>query len=467
MPTVAPPRPRDARSPLVRALVRNFVIYNPLFILSAMLVLAGAWLLNPPDPDGARRLSLIVPLFLVIQLYEVALVGAAWTFARRRGLERDARNLALVLAPFLLDITLTNAGLTTRVFRAFESDVPAFLAAAAIVLAAAAKLVLACRLAGRRPGPLALVTLLAGPLHVTLYPLLGWRLVLEGANAASVTFLGALSLAGLVLLAGKVAARGGEDGKTVAAASPLLLGVAALHTASTAWSHTGDVLLALAPALIALGPVLPSLAWPSRRDETTPLVLPLLGLAACLASEGHPFGLTPWSLGLTGVAAVHAVMLRRTGSTRFLASLVVAVDLVALGETPVASFAGLGRSPFELAALGALFVRGLARGESGRALAAPLLLAAIVTARLRLVAGLDALLPAFDVLGLGLLAYTHRVHGTAPAGARQRLVGSLFLWAPAATAWTFMAETAPAAPFFAGGAIVALLGLALLTLVIY
>ncbi|MCW8142117.1 MAG: hypothetical protein KIT58_24685, partial [Planctomycetota bacterium] len=76
---------------LARAAIRNFVTYNPLFLFSALLLLGGAWLVNPPRLDGGRDRLLVVQLFGAVQGYELLLLGAAWVLARR-GLARDVRN---------------------------------------------------------------------------------------------------------------------------------------------------------------------------------------------------------------------------------------------------------------------------------------------------------------------------------------------------------------------------------------
>ena len=90
-------------SPVLRFLLRNFVLYNPLFLFSATMALGGAWLMNPPVDGGGRSLGLLFQLIALIQLYEFTLIGAGALLARKAGLERDVRNLMFVLSPFLLD----------------------------------------------------------------------------------------------------------------------------------------------------------------------------------------------------------------------------------------------------------------------------------------------------------------------------------------------------------------------------
>src|SRR5258708_5286734 len=94
-----------SKTGMTRAILRNFVVYNPLFVLSAMLVLVGAGLLNPPDSGGGRSTALLGQVFLTIELYQALLLGAGWVLGRRADLGRDLRLLLLVLSPFLLDIT--------------------------------------------------------------------------------------------------------------------------------------------------------------------------------------------------------------------------------------------------------------------------------------------------------------------------------------------------------------------------
>ena len=101
----------SAPSPMLRFLVRNFVKYNPCFVVSAMLLLGGALLLNPPQADGGRSLPLLFKLLGLIQLYEFMLLGAGALLARRAELERDVRFLMVILSPFLLDVTFTTSSL--------------------------------------------------------------------------------------------------------------------------------------------------------------------------------------------------------------------------------------------------------------------------------------------------------------------------------------------------------------------
>jgi hypothetical protein len=419
---------REVPRPLGRALLRSLVVANPLFLLSALVMLGGAWLWNPPDAHGARPLALVVPLFLAIQLYEVCLLGAGLFFSTRRGLERDVRSLGLVLAPFLLDVTFTGASLAVCIWHQFPSDVPAWIFAGTFVVLASVKLALSLRSAGRRIGGTAFTGLAAALVLVVSYPLFSARLVICGTEPPSLAFLGGLALAALLLL---VALGAWTDAsRLVRAVSPLVLGVAALHVGSTCWSNRGSLALAAFPPLIALGLGLTSLLGdrPLGYDPRAPLAVPLLGVLLAGVADGRPFGAAPWSLALAGYALVQALLFARTRSVRFAVAAALAADL-ARGGSLADSLALLGTSPLEAIAFLALFLAGVWKKANPVALAVPVLLATLVVLR----DGHDGLhlLVASDVLALSLLVWTHATHGRGAAGAIPRFLGSTLIYAPA------------------------------------
>ena len=168
------------RPPLLRFIfLRNFVLYNPLFVLSAVLMIGGAWLLNPPTSEGGRSLLLLFKLLGIVQLYEFALLGAGALLARHVRLERDTRILMLILAPFLLDVTFTTSSLVVSLPNHVDVSFAWALAFGVVVLAGI-KAGIAAHLNNRRFTPLEWTALLAGTALVTLFPLAGHLMALHG-----------------------------------------------------------------------------------------------------------------------------------------------------------------------------------------------------------------------------------------------------------------------------------------------
>lgn len=417
---------------LARAAIKNFVTYNPLFLFSALLLLGGAWLINPPRLDGGRDRVLLLQLFGVVQGYELALLGAAVVLARR-GLARDVRNLVvLVLAPFLMDISCTNA-LTAEQTGTWPGHLLAVVGLLALVgLKGAA----ASRLVGVRFAPVSWAALLGGPLVVTAGPLVMSFLAHHGFEPSELTLAAGLLMAALVLLWGLAHDPEAADSAALRALAPVVLGVATWHALGMAWSHGGSFLHIVGPMLVALGPVLPRLAWPhlAARDAWTPLVLPALG-AVCCGLPGldapEPFiGLSAWQLGLGGMAVAHGIAFGRHGALPLLLGVLVAVDLAAGGATLETSLRHVGRGAAEPAVLLALFGYGLHRRAHPLAVFTPLAAAAVLVSRLELLGGLKDLGLCVDLFAAGLLAWTHRTHGTSAAGARFRFAGCTLLWLP-------------------------------------
>lgn len=470
-----------SRSPLL-VLVRAFVEYNPLFVLSAMTLLCGVWLVNPPGGGGGRPVGLLLPLLLAERGYELALLLAMFALTRvatrtaiagavgqvrelpgagrllspflvdispffsrlggggpaeawPTGRDRDVRGLALVLAPFLVDVSRTHA--TTALL---PETWPATIAACAATFALTAALAwTAARLIGRRWDALTWTSLLAPAALSIGVPLLASFLTYRGAGAGEVTLGAGLGLA-LATLASSLSWSGCRDGRVLGAIGLFVL---ATHVIGTAWTHSGPLLLAIGPALIVLGPTLPRLAWPglAAADKVTPLVLPVLGALAMGASSGEAPG--AWPLGLAGWTVLHALEARRRRSVPFALSLLLALDLLAVAPAAGFSFERslglLGGSPLEPLALLALFGWGLVR-KNPLAVALPLGLSAFLTWQQGLLGSrLDPVLAA-ELLGAGLIAWSLRVHPATPTALR--LLGLVLLVVPAQLALEGRADTA-------------------------
>ncbi len=51
---------------LLRALLEGLVRNNPLFLVSALVLLIGAWLLNPPAIGGGRERGAVLTLLVAV-----------------------------------------------------------------------------------------------------------------------------------------------------------------------------------------------------------------------------------------------------------------------------------------------------------------------------------------------------------------------------------------------------------------
>lgn len=484
-----------SRSPLL-VLVRAFVEYNPLFVLSAMALLCGVWLQNPPGGGGGRPAGLLLPLLLAERGYELALLAAMFSLTRLArtapiagavrqvrelpgagrllspflvdispwfgarageawptGRDRDVRGLGLVLAPFLVDVSRTHA--TAALLP--ETWPQTLLACAATLALTAAFAWTAARLIGRRYDPLGWVALLTPAALALGVPLLASYLSYRGAGPGEVTLGAGLGLA-LAIAASSLGWGRHRDGRVLGAIS---LGVLASHVLGTAWTHSGPLHLAIGPALIVLGPALPRLAWPGVPDRLTPLVLPIAGALAMGASSGEAPG--AWPLALAGWTVLHALEAWRRRSLPFACSLLVALDLLSLAPASGFEFERtldlVGRSPAELVALLGVFAWGLHRRAGPVALGLPLGLASLHAWQLGLLGPrLDPLL-GLELLGAGLLAWSLRLRPGAPTGLR--LVGLALLLLPGQLGLDGLAG--PAALLLGKGPLVGLLLLALAT----
>jgi hypothetical protein len=95
----------------MRNLSRLFVHHNPFYLLSALSMLLGCFLLSralAPEPGHAGKLVLLIG---VLNLYEALLIGLALFLIVGRGLVRDGRSLLVLESVFLVDATFLGSEL--------------------------------------------------------------------------------------------------------------------------------------------------------------------------------------------------------------------------------------------------------------------------------------------------------------------------------------------------------------------
>ena len=98
-------------TPTSRLLHRWFIRYNPLFFASALLVLAGVFL--AATGLGRDDLRSHAALTGITELYQFALLGAAWMLLRWTNQKRPAVILGIVSLVFLFDLTLCSERLAS------------------------------------------------------------------------------------------------------------------------------------------------------------------------------------------------------------------------------------------------------------------------------------------------------------------------------------------------------------------
>lgn len=338
-PSFDPELIRPGESRVLDFLLTNFVRTNPLFLFSAGALLLGAWLLNPPGGDGSRSLPLLLQLFVVVQVYEFALLGAATLLAKRGGLQ-DVRKLLLVMGPFLLDVTFTSSGLCS-LLQQQEGFLPALTLVGINILAAWFKLQVGLRLAGERLPTRALASLALGPLLVGLTPLIGLGLASKGL--APLTSL--VSGGGLALLVACLA--GSAQNQTLRRLAPLALAGVTVHALATSWVYESPLTWTLAPSLLVLGVVAPRF-FPALAPYRRSLALALPALAVVLGEEWTGVSASQWRPILAGAALVQCVALRRDPSElAHWLGLVLVLDLALGGGTAADSWQSFGSTPFE------------------------------------------------------------------------------------------------------------------------
>ena len=85
-----------------RWLATHLVRYNPAYILSAALMIAGVYTILEPGEQALGNLPAILATFSTFQVYELLLVGIALFLIRRLGVMDDGATLVLVEAAFVV-----------------------------------------------------------------------------------------------------------------------------------------------------------------------------------------------------------------------------------------------------------------------------------------------------------------------------------------------------------------------------
>ncbi len=97
----ASPRPNPAPEGFL-----NFILdHNPLYLLSALSMLLGYYLLVQGVGARAGEIGKMVGLLVTVNIYELLLIGLGLFLFLRRGLRRDARLLLILQSLFLADAT--------------------------------------------------------------------------------------------------------------------------------------------------------------------------------------------------------------------------------------------------------------------------------------------------------------------------------------------------------------------------
>jgi hypothetical protein len=105
----------DAIVPARSLLARFFIDYNPFYLLSALCMLFGLFSLNGSLDFSPLPLTNLLWLLLILNVYEILLVGLG-IFLARRGLIRDAGMLFVLEAFFLVDAGFLNSEVFARDF---------------------------------------------------------------------------------------------------------------------------------------------------------------------------------------------------------------------------------------------------------------------------------------------------------------------------------------------------------------
>jgi hypothetical protein len=99
----------SSRAGFSRALSSFLIHQNPFYLLSALSMIAGCFLLNRDLGLRPGELSRLLLLVGTLNLYELLVIGLGLYLIRGRGIERDGRTLLLLEAPLLVDLTFLNS----------------------------------------------------------------------------------------------------------------------------------------------------------------------------------------------------------------------------------------------------------------------------------------------------------------------------------------------------------------------
>lgn len=109
-----PPTPNYQLRPRARQiLLAFFVHHNPFYLLSALCMIVGCYVLNAGLELRTGEVHRILILIGTLSLYELMLVALGLFLIRSRGVLRDGRTLLLLQIVFLVDLTFLNAETVT------------------------------------------------------------------------------------------------------------------------------------------------------------------------------------------------------------------------------------------------------------------------------------------------------------------------------------------------------------------
>lgn len=444
---LAPAQTRTWPAP-ARIIFHNIMVYNPLFMLSGLLIFMSTWLVNRHNSEGGRSFTILLQLFSSISAYQICLLIAGLVLTRKisqslttdsssfneraskPGIERDLRNLLVGLCPFLLDVTFTNANLSIKIVSSHGLMYAGLFVTATLLLSVIGALG-AARFTERRFDALSWTALLSGPVVVALLPLAGFSMIRLGAWR-ELGFIIGLGLSLVVWLLSLIQGEG-EDRWVVRRLTPLILLTVTVHGLATAWAQLGsfaymesEVATMASPLLLVLGVALPRMLWPhwQTQDQVTPLVLPWFGALILGLPASTKFGLNGLGFGFLCVAIVHTGLAVKRRAPVFSLSALVAMHLI-LQDTAL-------QAPLDLCVLSLVFGLGVYKQFNAKLLA---LVLALISLRVVMAAplGHDAgdILLALSSFGTGTLIWSHRKHGCSAEGAGHRFVGSVLLFVPA------------------------------------
>ena len=291
-PPTPPPNPRP---------FTDFLLdHNPLYLLSAALMLLGCYLLGSAMEVAAGQVGKLLWLLGVLNFYEFLLIGLAVFLWKTRGLLRDSTLLLLIEGLFLADLTFLNSEVAANDL-ILGSCINAIL-----FILALSKLYIVVRFLKleRSPRTLVFITLQLGLLCAL--PILLRSLAHDGVVAPGPFYLlwWAIGLLPLLydLLANFFRIRPAARDSSIRIAWTVLPWLSLIaHLGFQHWIYSADFyLIELAPVLLGLAVIVPRLPMWFAPRESIPAFRAALGFGALVTCAWSPSAL---ALALPGTAA--------------------------------------------------------------------------------------------------------------------------------------------------------------------